>query len=152
MSHHNAPPTAADLLALTADLNYEIGMTWYLARVAIPGSSGPQQNALKESLLIHARCLMDFFNCKPWGDDVIASHYVPEWDPAQDGGPELAWLNAHLELFINKRVAHLTAYRQRVPKERYLIETVESHIQTLVERFLAKASEDLRLRIRGLAS
>jgi len=151
MTYQNVPPTKEELDALTDDLNYEIGMAWYMARIAIPGSSGPEQNAFKESLLIHTRCLMDFFNSRPVLDDVVATQYAPDWDPAVDGGRELAWLNERLDQFINKRVAHLTAYRQRVPKEPYFIETVQGHVQVLVERFLAKMPDDLVRRIRGLS-
>ena len=130
-------------------------MLWHLGRIAIPGASpgGLDQNAFKESFLIHARCLMDFFNGDPRGDDLVASHFAPNWNPARDGGEELKWLTDNLDQFINKRVAHLTAYRQRVPKESepYFIETVQRDIQTVVERFLAQLPDDLRMAIRGLS-
>ena len=78
---------------------------------------------------------------------MVATHYCPDWDPRTDGGPELAWLNEYLQVFINQRVAHITAYRQRIPKKPYFVSTVQRHNQNLVQRFLAKVPPDVRQRI-----
>jgi hypothetical protein len=144
----NSPPRPDELPALAQDVSYEITMFWHMARVAIPSSTGPENDAFKVAMLIHARCLMDFFNVKPVLDDVVASHFTL-WDPVEDGGDELAWLNENLVVLINKRVAHLTAYRQRVPKESHLVETVQQYVLNLVERFMGKVSPEMRLLLRG---
>src|SRR5580658_7393219 len=44
-----------------------------------------ERNAMIELCMIHLRNLIDFFtpppsSLKPQGDDVIASHYVPDWE------------------------------------------------------------------------
>lgn len=147
----NSPPTDAELRALAHDVSYEINMFWHLCRIAIPKSSGPEQDALKEAALIHARCLMAFFNSEPKMDDVVATHYVPEWDPDRDGGKELRWLKERLDTLINKRVAHLTAYRQRVPKESHLVDEILLKMMTVVKRFTAMVPSDLQRLLRGFA-
>lgn len=42
-------------------------------------------------------------------DDLLATHYSPDWDQESD---DVIWLRDHVPA-INKRVMHLTAYRHR---------------------------------------
>lgn len=136
-AYEETRPTQAELPRLLRNhVQYELHMLQYLATSALPALPvGDIANALKESLLIHARCLMAFFNSQPTKDDVVAKDYLPDWDPVVDGGPELQWLNDNLDRYINKRVAHITAYRLRVPQEQHFVRDVQARIQAIVERF-----------------
>ena len=113
--------TRAELPALAPHIYYELSMM-HAAKTAlqrIPTMRSPEQNALRnawvESFLVHARSLMDFLGdpIRAIGDDVVAAHYVSEWTK-NDAEPELTRLAARLRSHVNKRVAHVTAYRVRV--------------------------------------
>jgi hypothetical protein len=113
-----------------------------------------EKNAHLHAMLIHARCLVDFFLCDREKDDVIASDYLPDWSASKDGGPELAWLEEKLGVFIDKRVAHLTAYRRRVPKEddAQLLADIVERVQKVVTRFrfrLAQSDSEYAGLFRG---
>jgi len=145
MTYAETPPTEAELEELVNDLNYEIWMFHELATIELPevgpiSEGGAVVNAVIEAILVHCRCLMDFFGNSPKKDDVVAGHFVPDWDPVKDGGAELAWLEEHLGVVIDKRVAHLTAYRQRVPKEETaeLVMDVFNAVVAVVKRFHAR--------------
>jgi hypothetical protein len=136
-------PRDDELEALASDVVYEIEMFRHSAR-RISSSFGRDPNAFREAMLIHARCLMDFFLCDGRKDDLEADRYA-HWDPANDGGPELEWLENNLGTLIDKRVAHLTAYRQRVPKEAHLLVLkIQNELTTVVNRFLDKLHPDKR--------
>lgn len=119
MKYDDLPPTLEELPELLKKhLNYEIGMFFGLAAI-IPRVAGAEPevvNAIKESLLIHARVLMDFFGPTRTKDDLMAFDYIDDWNSESHGGAELVWLEDSLGRYIDKRVAHLTAYRVRVPK------------------------------------
>jgi hypothetical protein len=138
VEYDSQPPRPDELRGLADDVDYEMFMFTYLAR-SLTSAQTVEQNALREAMLIHARCLMDFFACRPQKDDVVACHYVT-WDPVADGAKELEWLKANLHTFINKRVAHITAYRQRVSKDQdaQFVAEVDSNVATLVDRFRVK--------------
>jgi len=140
---HNSPPRDDELEALARqDVCYEIGMFLYTATRITQPVSDDDRNALRESMLIHARCLMDFLACRPRKDDLSADLYA-DWSPEIDGGSELAWLEENLGTMIDKRVAHLTAYRQRVPKDSTLfVQTIVRCMDSLIPRFLDKLNPD----------
>lgn len=142
-SPDNSPPRDDELEALAReDVCYEIGMFLYTATRITQPVSDDDRNALRESMLVHARCLMDFLACDPRKDDLSADRYA-DWAPEIDGGVELAWLEENLGTMIDKRVAHLTAYRQRVPKDPTLfVQTIVRHMGALIPRFLDKLHPD----------
>lgn len=135
-------PSQEELAALEEDVAYEVRQFRYsaarsselsadLARLAM------ERNAHVESMLIHARCLVDFFRCMPRKDDVVATHYIADWSPEKDGGDALAWLEEQLGVFIDKRVAHLTCHRCRVDKksESNFTEDVVRNVEQVVGVF-----------------
>jgi hypothetical protein len=141
-------PRKDELDALLQDVTYEFEQFRYSASASLSISSQQQSLALSlnahiESMLIHARCLVDFFWCERKKDDVVASDYISNWSPKTDGGQELEWLEENLGRFIDKRVAHLTAYRCRVPKEKdaQLVDEVRLKMETLVRRFAERLDE-----------
>jgi hypothetical protein len=147
----NRPPEPEELPALAGDVSYEMEQFFHSQRRVIELEAelhrvNMDRNSQVEALLIHSRCLMDFFACKPQKDDVVATHYVPTWDPETDGGPELAWLEATLGTYVDKRVAHLTAYRQRVDRdtEAQLVTRVAQAMATIISRFMALGPEPWR--------
>ena len=79
------------------------------------GRLGIDRNAWVEVYLLHLRNLAHFYGGRPRHDDVVASHYAESWTAA-DGGDDLKDLQLQVRSH-NKRLAHITAYRQRVPKD-----------------------------------
>jgi hypothetical protein len=124
--YDDRPPNPDELPALIREVEYELIMLrfagwWAAQRPRFADAGFPEyeldllQNACIETVLIHLRNLTTFFVSEPRKDDVVAGHYVPGWTRA-DGGDALRWL-AEMATSLNKRVAHLTAYRVRVSKE-----------------------------------
>lgn len=64
MTQDDSEPRDDELEPLASDVVYEIGMFQHTGR-RIATSNGADQDAFRESMLIHARCLMDFFGCEP---------------------------------------------------------------------------------------
>jgi hypothetical protein len=125
-SYSDRPPDPSELEALAAEFRYEYVMmaTAGMSLDALAPGNDPElaeeeydllRNAWVEALLMHTRNIVEFFKSKPTRDDVVAHHYVADWTEA-DGGPELAWLDG-MTRSINKRMAHITAYRVRVPRQ-----------------------------------
>lgn len=117
MSKREEPPREDELPALAEDVVYEHRMFRFAGGRLIrnPLPTGAIRNALVEVLWLHQRNLTEFLaNDNPTRDDVAAVHYAPDWTP-DDGGDDLAWLVDRLPV-AHKRLAHLTAYRQRTPK------------------------------------
>lgn len=148
------PLTHPEVDDMVRHLQYEIESFLALARFEVPRAEVHQaspvvRNALRESLLIHARCLTDFLSQRPTRDDLVARHYVPDWDPEADGGAELLWLKRDLDRYINKRVAHLTGYRVRVPteKEPHTIGEIVDAMTRVLTRFRDRLPPELRERI-----
>lgn len=152
----NEPPTEDELPQLVEDLAYEVRQFGFSAQRSNEITDqlfrlSMERNAHVESMLIHARCLVDFFLNEPRKDDVVASHYVPDWSPEKDGGEALAWLEASLGTFIDKRVAHLTAYRRRVPitDEAHFTNDVIAKMSEVVATFRRRLDPSLRERLFG---
>jgi hypothetical protein len=68
------------------------------------------KNALYVSFCVHARLLLDFFSsANPSGDDVVAQHFAPSWQPSSSS---ISQLVGNQRAAINKQVAHLTKTRE----------------------------------------
>lgn len=144
----------SELEPLAADVRYEFDMLQLCASTldGIHGTgieTGFLRNVLVESLELHARNLLHFFSTKVRDareDDVVAKHYSPDWDPKRDGGEELEYLRSSLLPALHKRLAHITAYRVRVPKENDAesVEQIRRALVRLIDRFLASLPEDRR--------
>ncbi len=127
------PPRSDELEGLAGDIVYEFVMLqntalWCIeARVLRDRSTGVKMaelsmraDAYLESALTHARNLAHFFSCNlafdedgnREGDDVFAVDYLPDWKPK---GRDLEALRSTVRS-VNKRVHHITAFRQRAPK------------------------------------
>jgi hypothetical protein len=77
---------------------------------------------------------------------VVAQHYSPDWEPERDGGADLVYLQSALIQSVHKRVAHITAYRVRVPKDDDALPVAEilGALVALMDRFLTSLPEDRR--------
>lgn len=156
MPRDDQPPSADELPALVGDVVYEVNQLHFSAHrsdeIAMQiDLLNRERNAHIESMLIHARCLVDFFNDKPRKDDVVVSMYIPDWSPESDGGEDLAWLEDNLGRFIDKRVAHLTAHRQRVAKgdeARFTAEVV-ARVNAVIETFRSRLDPKRRVQFFG---
>lgn len=139
-----------ELELLARDVRYEFDMvrgcaSALLAMFGTRADQGLLRNVFAESLNIHARSLVDFFSTtlsgkrSVRGDDVVAQHFVPLWDPERDGHVDLIYLESALIQSVHKRIAHLTAYRVRVPKDDDALPVVEIHwaVVGLMEGFFA---------------
>jgi len=154
VTYSHDPVRPSELAPLAADVRYEYDMMRACASalVGIYGSgpdAGALRNVLVESLNLHARSLVHFFTTtlpSVRKDDLVAQHYSPDWDPEHDGGVDLAYLQSALVQSVHKRVAHITAYRLRVPKDDDALPVAEIlwALVGLMERFLASLSDDQR--------
>lgn len=132
-------------------------------------------NGWLEVLLLHTRTLIEFFrsghgaqdrsertellgarqssqadvstqkgNRRRRSDTVWASDFSCDWS-GRSGGPELQWLVDHA-IPMHKRVAHLTAYRQRVSKEAdsVPIHQVHHNLVVVFRRFLYSLTDERR--------
>lgn len=144
-SEMEPPPTEAELPGLARHVAYEIAMA-NLGASRLLALGQPQENgdfvwsAWVEVLLLHSRVLTDFFCRPPTRDDLSALHYLPGWDPNSE---DLAWLDGHVPE-INKRVMHLTAYRERRESDgRDVTETIR-RLNVVMIRFLEALPPDRR--------
>lgn len=139
------PPQSHELPALAVEFQYEYRMVWTAVDAIWDVENRPRPwdssallalNVWVECLLLHTRSIAEFFNSKRKGpDDVIASDYVRDWT-RWDGGVDLEWLN-DMTTGTNKRTAHITAHRVRVPKEDdgRGIDDVRQHVNGVWDRF-----------------
>lgn len=162
----SGPPTDDELPGLADDVGYEVVMVdrafrWASAwpmvmerRGGLTNDEADRRNADIEVFLLHVRNLTDFFVSRPSArsvgkervvlDDVVAHHYVPTWTQV-DGGEALSRLVEH-KPWMNKRVQHLTAARQRVSAEETerLLVDVYNDVMELVGMFLNRLSAERR--------
>lgn len=153
------PPESHELPALMADVAYEHEMLNVASRriqelatrlhVAaelgdeqLEGHLGVERNAWVEVLLLHLRSLTDFYLSKPQKDDVVAHHYVADWTSV-DGGADLEWLR-QMSRSLNKRLAHITAYRRRVAKDvdAELAEDIRNHVVGVFDRWRGRLTTE----------
>lgn len=107
-----------------------------------------QANAYIESAALHARNLVEFFfKTSPYKDDVYARLYLPTWEPGKDsrGQPFKDALDVAMRPF-NKRILHITAYRERIPPLTEEPDAGELHrlISELWESFRAALDDEQR--------
>ena len=64
---------------------------------------------------------------------MVACHYAPGWTK-EFGGADLEWL-VGMSRALNKRLAHITAYRQRVPDnlDARQVNDVHEHLSRVVD-------------------
>lgn len=121
--------------------------------------SDPEEDALLESFLLHARVLRDFFfkkreaaprtktcpKCKERyeippsvNDDVLAEDFLPGWSETESD--YLKSLNRPL----NKLLAHLTVSREEYTTHRYLWEPklIYGEIWPMIEKFMKGLPRD----------
>jgi hypothetical protein len=143
-----SPVRAEELPALATDVVYEFGMMQHSGfQLMYPTVvlSDHGRNVLVEAFLMHVRNLSDFFtNDNPQKDDVVAKHYVKDWSAILAGNETAAAASASLKrqcAWINKRLAHLTATRQRDSKDTDA---------RLINELLGEASHVFELLMRNL--
>lgn len=105
---------------------------------------GVERNAWVEVLLIHLRNVTDFYLSEPQMDDVVAHHYIRDWT-SEDGGEDLEWLRG-MSRSLNKRIAHITAYRVRVPKEpdARLVADIRVHVGAVFDQWRIRLTGEQR--------
>lgn len=137
-------PEAHELRDLAKAVLYEHSM-WALAhhQLTAPGGSLgiPEKNAWLETFLVHSRNLIAFYRSLPKQDDLLATHFAPEWEPGASG--DLTWLIDYLPA-INKSLMHLTIARVREPKPRHPITTIHGHLQAVGASFAQSLPNDRR--------
>lgn len=107
------------------------------------------RNLVVESYNVHTRCLLEFFSlprAKAPSDTVVAQHFAPDWDSVRHGQVDLVFLEEALSKPLNKRLAHITAYRVRVPKDEDATQVIEitSALVCLMKIFINLLPEDRR--------
>lgn len=146
------PVEPGELQALVEDVAHEIKtLATAAGRLLRMPRTSPDWNYVVESLLLHARNLGDFFEKDPTRDDVVAAHYVDDWTDRLANDAEataaVTWLaDADRRRWIHKRVAHITAARQRTPKEQQAPDVGEIAENTMViaRLFLRSLSPEQR--------
>lgn len=103
-------------------------------------------NALLESMIVHARIVLDFLYCKRLkSDDAIASDYFlnpSDWESLLPKKTKV--LRAVLDR-SNKELAHLSYLRLRVVSDKrpWRIANIKNDIKNIVNLFLEKADAKL---------
>lgn len=110
--------TTSDLKKMSNEhISYEIQMfRATITRMTNGGLSLDEHNALLESFLIHARCLLDFLyqTEKPRPDDVIADDFFEDPSIFHKLLPHSIPAAEYLKQRTGKEVAHLTYGRLKV--------------------------------------
>jgi len=151
------PVRDSELPSLAADVKYEVAMATFAGHQLLHAEvqrTPAGHNAFIEVFLLHVRNLADFFDARPTKDDVVASHYVADWSATRDSEPRAREAQENLRSqcrWINKRLAHITATRQREPKEldARLITDVMREIAILFQLFVDNLSDEQRSWFRA---
>jgi len=110
-------PTDAELKLDSHHVLYEIeqldGAVKRLAGLRASGQQAPEvdENALLESIAVHARALIEFVWADPElarPDDVVASDFVPEWPAIR---PEMSEFLRGVKRQADKQIMHITRER-----------------------------------------
>jgi hypothetical protein len=135
----------SELPGMASHIAYEYAMAkhaWVrLVRLVQPGPPADLEwSAWVEVLVLHSRVLADFFGLSPSRDDVVASHYVEDWD---SNHPDVLWIRRYISP-INKRVMHLTAYRLRRPggTDMPSLSELVTRLDSVVGNFFVRLSAD----------
>jgi hypothetical protein len=146
-----AQRTDEERRAASKDLLYELDMMCETARVLEQMNARAKtrdevvtRNALLESLLIHARCLVVFLGWhgkRPHPDDVRVSHYIKDFRTAP---PPNEWLE-ELYTAASVRVAHISYERAAVDpmKKDWPIRDIVQAINDEILRFARIAPSHL---------
>lgn len=113
-----------------------------------PISAPVISQAIRYSLLLHLRVLLNFFSGTPRNDDCCAVHFrvFPGVDVAFNSGRLKPPKDAQVVCEnLNKRLAHFTAtrWRKTAPAMKFY-EKYFSDVETLVEVFQAALPDDVR--------
>lgn len=101
--------------------------------------------ALLESLLLHTRVLHDFFypnkKKKPRPDDVLASHFIPDWDTRCPRKPEYI---GKQKKRLNKALAHLTTARLGYDSDgkKWNVTAIRNEMHDVIEQFIGRLPQD----------
>jgi hypothetical protein len=119
-------------------LQYEIGMLFETAHKLENCDDVVLYNALLESYLIHARNLIFFFFEEALrDDDIVASHFVEDWNTIRGWRPPLL-RKAGEE--ANKKVTHLT-YRRLDDTYSWDLEAITREISAVVLLFCREVDD-----------
>ena len=99
------------------------------------------QFALLESLLIHTRILRDFFYKPATHDDIVASHFVPDWSSLRP--PQNEYLSVRRDRF-DKAIAHLSLKRIEYEsnEKKWNLDAIRDSIEKPMKKFLETLSPD----------
>jgi hypothetical protein len=133
------------------DLSFQESVDFTPGHVSFVGTGGSEDDerrtsALLESLLLHTRVLLDFFDktdrCK---DDVLASDFVPNWaDLRPAPGPYFA--DEDRKERLNKALAHLTLKRLDYDHhdKKWNIPAIRREIGIAIDAFIDNLPPDRR--------
>lgn len=141
-------PDAQELSEAPKKFLYELNMfrAAVNANIGLPQSSKKIDrnillNATLESVLLHARNLLDFFCREPWKDDIRAFHFLPKQDALWKSS-KLAYLSS-IRNDINKHLSHLT-YKRVAKKAEWDLVRISKEIEEAFKEFLAILPEKER--------
>jgi len=123
----------------TEHVCYEVEMLIGTSRMLRPEPRTVADNAMLESFLVHARLLDGFLTGaipKPgdrFQDDIVACHYVSEWDR----GTVLTLADRDL---VNKLVAHITS--ERMNQQPVPVLALQDKIAAALKKFLNALPSD----------
>ena len=98
-------------------ISYEIQMFVFTAsKVRAGGMDTLENNAMLETFLLHARCLLDFLYppATPRSDDVLANDFFEDPSILRRALPATLPMSSYLKSRTGKEVAHLTYERLNV--------------------------------------
>jgi hypothetical protein len=123
--------SAAELEKLAEHVRYEVDeLRKAVQKLSKLKKEDSEWNAAIESFLLHFRILRAFFFAEGNnGDDVLAKHYVAGWNPTKNSVFE----NTRVD--INKRLAHLTAWRLNTFSHGWPVKDMWEAIEELVSEF-----------------
>ena len=128
-------PSESHLLDASHHLFYEIWMFYESARFLKRdiGTDVVSTNAHLESFAVHGRVLLSFFYSEAEQDDVIARHYIKNWENICPPIPEKL---KKIRFRVGKEVAHLTYSRLHVtPEAKGWDVSAEQEMHQIVEKF-----------------
>jgi len=140
-----AKRTPEELLVASRHVNYEVSMLkWTAGRLAQPGLSQPEVNALLESFTIHTRALQYFFyppkNTRD--DDVLAQDFMPasvSWERLAGTRPSAL---ARVPERVGTEIAHISYGRLSVTPEakQWNVSEITEALLRLIKTFVEHAA------------
>ncbi len=144
MENKQQLPSDSDLMKSSHNLFYEIWMFYEAAKFLKydTGMDVALTNVYLECFTLHGRVLLDFFYSKPQQDDVVAEHYITNWNEIcpdmHDGLKKLSYR-------VGKEVAHLTYARLKVVPEAkgWDYVAIEQELQKIINKFFENVPKKL---------